>query len=431
MKEVITMNTKEANRIAILEKVKKKEMKQNRAAKILGLSVRQIRRLGKRYKEDGPKGIIHQLRGLPSNGRIDGYAIDAAVKTIREKYYDFGPTFAHEKLVEKHGVTFSRETLRKAMILDGIWHPKRKKTMVLHPLRDRRNYEGELVQVDGSPHTWFESRGPKCTLLVYIDDATGKLLWLAFVACESTAAYFTATKRYLLAHGKPVAFYVDKHGVFRVNTSRYETAALDDTNGLTQFGRAMHQLDIEVIFANSAEAKGRVEKVNQTLQDRLVKELRLQGISTMEEGNLYLPAFMKDFNNRFAVTARCPGSVHRPLLPTDNLDDIFCQHHIRVLSKQLTVSYQNMRFQVQTKRPLYAMQHAKVTIKEDLKGTIVITYKGKDLSYTTVEQRPKTTIADSKTLNLTVDQLSKGFGIHITPMQLPTPTTDCYVGQPV
>lgn len=431
MNGVITMSTKEANRIAILEKVQKKEMKQHRAATLLGLSVRQVRRLGKRYKKDGAKGIIHQLRGLPSNGRIDEHTLDTVVRTVREKYYDFGPTFAHEKLVEHHGVTFSRETLRKAMILDGIWHPKRKRTIVLHPLRDRRNYEGELVQVDGSPHAWFEERGPCCTLLVYIDDATSKLLWLAFVDRESTAAYFMTTKHYLLAHGKPVSFYVDKHGVFRVNTRRAATASIDDDNGETQFQRAMNQLGIEVIFANSAEAKGRVEKVNQTLQDRLVKELRLHGIVTIEEGNRYLPHFMEDFNNKFAVVAKCPGNVHRPLLTTDDLDNILCQHQTRVLSKQLTVSYQNKRYQIQTERPLYAMRHAKVTVREDLTGTITIAYKGKNLSYTIVEERPKATIADSKNLNRVIDRLSQRLGIPITVIQPQIPADGHFLGQPL
>lgn len=424
MKETITMSTKEANRIAIVEKVVKKEMKQHRAATLLGLSTRQVRRLTKKYKRDGARGIIHQLRGIPSNHRIDEQTLDDAVKTVKERYHDFGPTFAHEKLVEHHGVTFSRETLRLAMIRDGIWYPKRKKTMVLHLLRERRTYEGELVQADGSPHDWFEGRRTPCTLLVYIDDATGKLLWLEFVESESTTAYFSTTKHYLLAHGKPVALYVDKHGVFRVNTRRSATASVDDDNGETQFQRAMKQLGIAVIFANSAEAKGRVEKVNQTLQDRLVKEMRLRGISTMEEGNRYLPAFMDAFNNKFGVVAHYPGDVHRPLLSSDDLEDILCQHHTRVVSKQLTLSYQNKRYQIQTERPLYAMRHARVTVKEDLYGRITIAYKGNNLAYTIVEERPKATIADAKVINQTVDRLSESLGIPITIVQSRIPAVD-------
>ena len=158
MKETVTMSAKEANRIAIIEKVQRKEMRQKRAASLLGLSVRQVRRLVKRYRRDGAAGIVHQLRGIPGNRRIDEAIIDGAIAVVKEKYYDFGPTFAHEKLVELHGIVFSRETLRLAMIRENLWHPKRKKSIILHPLRDRRSYEGELVQADGSPHDWFEGR---------------------------------------------------------------------------------------------------------------------------------------------------------------------------------------------------------------------------------------------------------------------------------
>lgn len=424
MKEMITMTAKEANRIAIVEKVMKKEIRQSRAAKLLGVSTRQVRRIVKAYKKDGAKGMTHQLRGIPSNHRIGEQTIDDAITIVRERYPDFGPTFAHEKLVELHGLVFSRETLRRAMIRADLWHPKQKKVLLLHPLRERRPYEGELVQVDGSPHDWFEGRGPCCTLLVYIDDATSKLLWLEFVASESTVAYFVATKHYLLAHGKPVSLYVDKHGVFRVNTRRAATASVDDDTGETQFKRAMTQLDIEVIYAHSAQAKGRVEKVNQTLQNRLVKEMRLRSIATMEDGNRYLPEFMEAFNKKFAVVAKCVGDVHRPLLPSDELDAILCQHHMRVLSKQLTLSYQNKRYQVQTNRPVYAMRHARVTVQEDLHGTITLVYNGENLDYTIVEERPKATIADAKTLNQAVDRLSKRIGIPITRVQSRIPAAD-------
>lgn len=225
-------------------------------------------------------------------------------------------------------------------------------------------------------------------------------------------------------HGKPVALYVDKHGVFHVNTRRAATASVDDDNGETQFQRAMRQLSIELICANSAEAKGRVEKANQTLQNRLVKEMRLKGIITIEEANRYLPEFMEAFNKKFAVVARQTGNVHRPLLPSDDLDDILCQHHTRVLSKQLTVSYQNKRYQIQTERPLYAMRHAPVTIKEDINGTVTIAYKGKTLTYTAVEEHPHVTIADSKTLNRAMDRLSQGLGIPITVVQSRIPAAD-------
>ena len=246
-------------------------MKQRKAAQILGISVRQIRRLLKRYKAHGASGITHALRGTESNNRADIDALSRAILTVSEKYGDFTITMAWEKLVKYHGFCYGRETLRMALIEAGVWKPTRQTTPVIHSIRERRACEGELVQIDGSPHAWFEDRGEPCTLLVYIDDATGKLKILAFAPSETTNAYFQATRQYIEQYGKPLAFYSDKHGVFRVNTTKNQSAATEDSNGLTQFGRAMSELHIEAIFANSPQAKGRVERVNQTLQDRLVK----------------------------------------------------------------------------------------------------------------------------------------------------------------
>ncbi|EKE19310.1 MAG: integrase catalytic region, partial [uncultured bacterium] len=289
MKGTVSMSIKETERIPVLDKLMKKELKQKHAATMLNLSVRQIQRLVKRYKKYGSAGIPHQLRGTLSNHRISDIKINEALEMLRARYADFGVTLAHEKLTAYHGVTFSRETLRQAMILAQLWKVHHKKYIAVHQMRDRRSCEGELVQLDGSPHNWFEGRAPVCTLLVFIDDATGKLKHVKFVVSESTAAYFIATKEYLLLHGKPLAFYLDKHGVFRVNTAKGGTAGVEDSNGLTQFGRSMKELTIELIFADTPQAKGRVERVNQTLQDRLVKEMRLEGIATMDEANAYLP----------------------------------------------------------------------------------------------------------------------------------------------
>lgn len=210
-----------------------------------------------------------------------------------------------------------------------------------------------------------------------------------------------------MRNGKPVAFYSDKHGVFRVNTSKGHSASTEDSNGCTQYGNAMHQLDIEMIFANSPEAKGRVEKVNGTLQDRLVKEMRLLGISTMEEGNIYVQnTYMDIFNKRFAVVPRSPVNLHRPLQSHENLDAVFVQKHDRILSKQLTISYERTIYQIETDHPTYAMRHAKVTVNETPTGVITIQYKGTQLSYRIVTILLKTSIVDSKTLNSVVDEVT-------------------------
>jgi len=398
------MSRTELSRIEIFERLKQKTIKQEKAASLLGISVRQVRRLVRRYRKDGPSGLVNLQRGTKSHNLADDTVLQTAITTIKKQYWDFSVTLAYEKLVENHKFPYSRETLRKVMIIEGIWKPTRSPKPVIHELRERRSCLGELVQVDGSPHPWFENRGPICTLLVYIDDATGKLLWLEFAQSESTNAYFLATRHSLIRNGKPIAFYSDKHGVFRVNTTKGKSAATDDSNGLTQFGRAMSELAIETIFANSPEAKGRVEKVNQTLQDRLVKEMRLKGICSMAEGNIYLPEFMEDFNRRFAVIPRSPVNLHRPLTKQDDLDAILIQKQERILSKQLTISYQRKIYQIKTDHPTYAMRHAKVTVFESTDGTVTIYYHNQQLVSQVVTLQPKATIIDSKHINLAVDQ---------------------------
>jgi hypothetical protein len=263
-------------------------------------------------------------------------------------------------------------------------------------MRERRACFGELAQIDGSDHDWFEGRGPKCTLLVYIDDATGQLLELWFVPDETFFAYCEASRHYFERYGKPVAFYSDKHGIFRVNQE--QTTGLG--SGLTQFGRAMQDLDIQIICANSPQAKGRVERANQTLQDRLVKELRLRGISDMQAGNAYLPEFRKDFNRRFAVAPRSTHDAHRPLLKTENLDLILTHQKTGTLSKNLTVQSNKVIYQIQSDRPDYALRNAQVTVCENAKGEVAILYKDKPLAYTIYHKSPRQAeVVDTKTLD--------------------------------
>lgn len=413
MKGIIFMSNKEADRVGVIQRLVNREIRQRHAAKILGISIRQVKRLVREYRRHGIAGLVHKGRGKVSNRAIPDEEKKQMTDIISNHYADFGPTLAWEKLVEFHGIKYSDETIRKLMIEAQLWKARKRKIIRLHQLRERRECLGELVQADGSPHDWFEGRSPKCTLLVFIDDATGKLLHLEFVESESTAAYFKSIRHYLEKHGRPVTFYVDKHGVFRVNTTKGRSADTSDNNGLTQFGRAMTELGIGCIFAESAEAKGRVERVNQTLQDRLVKEMRLKGINTLEEGNKYLPEFIEVFNRKFAVVPKSPTNMHRPLLPVYNLDNILCLKYARILSKQLSLSYGNKIYQIQTERPAYAMRNAPVTIHEDISGNIKIMYKGQSLAYTLIKKQPKTEIADSKYLNIAVDRLSASLGIPI------------------
>lgn len=401
--ELFSMSQRELSRVEMLERLKTKKISQKSAAVALGLSVRQVRRLQKRYAEKGAAELIHKSRGKPSNNRLSTETRQRAIDLLHSLYSDFGPTLAHEKLVERHGLQLSAGSVRQIMIGEGLWVPRKAKKIVTHQLRERRACFGELVQIDGSPHRWFEERAPACTLLVFIDDATGQLVALRFVEQESFFGYAEAAKAHFLRYGKPVAFYSDKHGIFRVNQP---STGLGES--LTQFGRAMQEMDVAIICANTPQAKGRVERVNITLQDRLVKEMRLQGISSLEEGNAFLPEFIEDFNRRFAVLPRSQHDAHRPLLLTDNLDEILTWQESRILSKNLTVQFRKVVYQIQTERPTYALRKAKVTVCLDAEGKVTILYKNKELAYTVFkEQAKQAQVSSSKDLDRTVDKVRK------------------------
>jgi transposase len=369
--DILQMSQQERSRTQVVRDLDEGRIKRRQAAQQLNLSVRQIVRLLKIYRRLGDAGLISKKRGRPSHHQLDPHTQHRALELLQTRYADFGPTFAHEKLTEVHHLALGRETVRGLMIQAGLWHPRRAHKPVVHPLRERRARLGELVQIDGSPYAWFEDRAPACSLLVFIDDATGRLLELRFTEAESTFSYFEAAENYFRHVGKPLAFYSDKLGVFRINQTTTATGT-----GLTQFGRAMEQLTIAVICANTPQAKGRVERVNQTLQDRLVKEMRLRGIASMVAGNAYLPEFIADFNARFAVPPRHPEDAHRPLLPHEDLARILTIQAPRVLSKNLTVQYQNAIYQIQSKRPGYALRHARVIVCENRRHEIAIEYKG-------------------------------------------------------
>jgi transposase len=394
--ELLTMSNREISRLEVMQRLKEKRLTQKEAAGMLGLSTRQVKRLWRAYRKKGAQGLVSKRRGKPSNHRLDAGVAQQALDWIKEKYEDFGPTLAHEKLTEVHQLQLSRESVRRIMIEEGVWKPKRAKQPSAHQMRERRACFGELVQIDGSDHDWFEGRGPKCTLLVYIDDASGQIGELWFVPDETTFAYFEASRHYFERYGKPAAFYSDKHGIFRVNQE--QTVGLG--SGLTQFGRAMQELDIQIICANTPQAKGRVERANQTLQDRLVKELRLRGISDMDNANAFLPEFREDFNQRFAVQPRSTHDAHRPLLKTENLDIIFTDQKTGTLSKNLTIQHNKVIYQIQSTRPDYTLRNATVTVCENAKGVVTILYKNEPLPYT-IFHKPvrQAEVVDTKTLD--------------------------------
>ena len=386
-----------------MQRLADKRMSQKEAAGVLRVSVRQVKRLLRAYRRSGTKGLVSKRRGRPSNNRLSEETKRKALELLTSKYKGFRPTLAHEKLVELDGLKISDESVRQLMIVEGLWKAKKARKAVVHQMRERRACFGELVQIDGSPHDWFEGRAPDCTLLVFIDDATGCLGQLLFVESESFFSYCQAAAGYFTRYGKPVAFYSDKHGVFRVNQPSTGTS-----DALTQFGRAMQELDIQIICANTPQAKGRVERVIQTLQDRLPKELRLQGISTPEAGNAYLPEFVADFNRRFAVQPRSSHDLHRPLTDRDNLARSLTWQETRTLSKNLTLQFHKIVYQIQTPRPAYAMRHTVVTVCLDAHNNVTILYKGKALDYTIFHKQSKQAdVVQAKQIDLALLNQSK------------------------
>ena len=397
--ETITMSHKEVDRLEVIQQIASKRLSQKAAARRLELSVRQVKRLLRRYRQEGANGLISQHRGKRANNAIPDSARAAIMSLVGEHYSDFGPTLAAEKLLERHSHKISTETLRQWMIIAGLWQPKTHKRVTIHQSRPRRPCFGELVQIDGSPHDWFEGRGPNCTLIVFIDDATGELLALHFSPTETTRAYMEALAIYLQQQGRPVALYSDKHSIFRVNYPQHE-------GELTQFTRALKTLDIQPIHANTPQAKGRVERANQTLQDRLVKELRLQDISDIESANTFLPTFMADYNQRFAVVPQSPVNAHREVLHgEDELALIFTLHYTRRLSKNLTCQFKNREYQVQSKGGGYHLRHTSVTVCEAFDGSVTLLHKGRNLSFKLLcEGELPTPIADEKSVRNIVER---------------------------
>jgi hypothetical protein len=382
---VITMSRTEIDRMSVLQDLAASRLKVTEAATLMGLGRRQVFRLAKAYAERGPGALVSRKRGRPSNRCYPSALRAAAIGIIRERYSDFGPTLAAEKLAELHGIHLARETVRQWMIAAGLWKDRRTRLKAVHQPRYRRDCLGELIQIDGSEHWWFEGRGPQCTLLVYIDDATSRLMHLQFVESESTFDYFAATRAYLERYGKPVAFYSDKHGVFRVN--RKDAIGGD---GMTQFGRALHALNIDIICANSSQAKGRVERANGTLQDRLVKEMRLSGIDTIAAGNAFLPAFMEKYNARFAKAPFDDRDVHRAMVVGhDDLDDAFAWKEERTVSVNLTLQYDQVLFILEPTGIARSLARKRVTVVDYPDGRLAIRYNGVNLPYRTFDKRPQ------------------------------------------
>lgn len=377
-------------------------MKQARAAELLDLGVRQVKRLVRAYRQRGDRGLVSGRRGKPSNNRLAAATVAGIERALKERYADFGPTFAAEKLSEHEGIKISAETVRQIQKRLGLWQAKSRRVKRVFQVRERRARFGELIQIDGSVHDWLEGRSPKMTLIVFIDDATGRLTGLRFAPAETTRAYVETLRDHVLAHGVPLAFYSDRHGIFRINAKD-----VDSGDGLTALNRVTERLGIEQICATTPQAKGRVERANKTLQDRLIKEMRLAGIDDMAAAQAFLPGFMTRHNRRFAVAPRNPDDAHKPW--TDGiaaLDATLAEHEPRTLSKALTFSAGGAVHCIKTRDAGIALRGAKITIRHYLDGRMDVLFKDRVLPYTTVRKLPRATaIEDDKTIDARLDEI--------------------------
>src|SRR3984957_15224002 len=364
----LEMSVGERERSHLVRAFVESRLGQREASERLGIGIRQFKRLVRSWRQDGDAGLLSRQRGRPSNRRLNDVRRAEIAALLKGRYAGFGATLASEKLLELDGIAVSAETVRQMQISLGEWKPKARRARRVFQLRERRPRFGELVQIDGSPHNWFEGRGPRCALIVFIDDATGRLTALRFAPVESGQAYLAALRDHVLAHGCPLAFYSDRHGIFRVNATDAQSG-----DGKTEFGRVVERREIGLINALTPQAKGRVERANQTLQDRLVKEMRLRNICSMEAANGFSPTFIETHNKRFAVPPRDPSSAHRPWTGTEEaLDDLLARREERVLSKALTFSSARTKYCVKTDGPGTALRGAKVTLHHFIGGGMTV-----------------------------------------------------------
>lgn len=376
------MSQEEIEKIAVIESINAKKISQKEGAKRLGRTTRHMRRLQEIYKSEGPQGLINKKIGKPSNNIIKSEVKATVISLIRSHYADFGPKLAAEMLSGRHEIEISKETSRQLMMGAGIWKGKLRKDSPEHPMRDRKPCFGEFIQIDGSPHAWFEDRAEKCCLIVLIDDATSFIVGARFATVESTEAYFDTFFNYIKTYGRPLEIYSDRHSIFRINLPEAKSG-----DGSTQFSRAMDELGILHPTASSPQAKGRVERVNHTLQDRLVKMMRLDDITGIEAGNKYLKNYLEIHNELFSVPAFDSEDVHRKEIPEDEvLKLLFSHQETRIVSKTLNISYENVTYQLQVSTPSYSMHHAKILVCKNKDG-ITLIYKNKVIPYKTFDRK--------------------------------------------
>lgn len=385
--DIIPMSQKNIKRFDVLSRLLRKEMNGTRAADLLDLSIRHIRRLKGLVEHGGAKALLHGNTNKQSNRRIPEKEHSKIISLIHKHYADFKPTFTSEKLAERHAINRDPKTIRTIMITEGLWVSKKQKGPEDHrSWRQRKAAYGEMEQFDGSYHRWLEGRGPELCLLLAIDDATGKVPYAFFDRNEGVFPVFSFWKQYIITHGKPLSIYLDKFSTYKST----KPASEENHDIKTQFQRAMAELGVEPISAHSPQAKGRVERVFSTLQDRLVKELRLAGISTIEDANLFMiEEFLPRFNKRFSVEPRSKENLHRSLAREERikLDAIFSRQEERVIQNDFTFSFKKQWYQLHDTQPVLVRKRERVIVEERIDGSVHIRLRGKYLSYTIVPKR--------------------------------------------
>lgn len=388
-KDIIMMKRKELKRLHVIQKTMSKGIKQREAGELLKISERQVRRVVKRVREEGEEGIIHRTRGRRAHNATDERLKGKALRLCERKYSGFGPTLVSEKLFEEEKIKKSDETLRKWMIEAGLWQEKRKKRKHRR-WRERKGYRGEMVQMDGSHHDWLEGRGPWLVLMGYIDDADNRA-YGRFYEYEGTLPAMDSFKRYIRKNGIPQSVYLDKHTTYKSTGQATIEEELENRGPKSQFERALSELDVNVIHAQSAPAKGRIERLFKTLQDRLVKEMRLENAKTLEEANKVLSSFLPKFNKRFSIKPNKKESLYRPIPKGVDLDKILCKQTKHVLRNDFTVAHEKRLYQVLDKT------HAReVEVQERVNGQMLIIHKDRRLKYKEISQRPQKAVKKVK-----------------------------------
>lgn len=389
MAQLITMTPKELSRYGIIQRLIRKEINGTDASLQMRLTIRQIKNIKARVVTLGAQGIIHQSRGRSGNRKLDEQVVEKTKTILKENYRDFGPTFASEKLFEINKIKINKETVRQIMIGLGLWRAKeKKKNKQYRHWRERKEQYGQMEQFDGSYHHWFEDRGEECCLLASIDDATSKITGLHFTDSESVKNAFGFWKRYVEQKGKPLSIYLDRHSTYKQN----QKSVFDDEKSLTQFEKTMELLGIKVIHAKCPQGKGRIERLFDTLQDRLVKELRLAGISTMEEANTFVnETFIEKFNKQFSVLPTKKGDLHLPLteFEKNNFDSLFSVKNYRLVNNDFTVRFKGCWYQLESSQPTLVRPKEKVCIEERISGQLYLCLKGKNLNYRLLPKRPE------------------------------------------